>query len=154
MHIYRLTRRKYAYELDGKGAALSFNRWNSKGVAMVYTSSNRALAFAEVAVHLSFHQLPVDYVMIEIEVPDSIKIATLNSDLLELDWYRFPFHPSTQQIGDEFIKANKRTLLKVPSAVVQGEFNYLLNPNHKDFNLISIADVTEFRFDQRLYLRK
>jgi hypothetical protein len=24
--------------------------------------------------------------------------------------------------------------------------------NHKDFDLIAIADVAEFRFDQRLYL--
>ena len=72
MRVFRLSKRKYSKELNGKGAAKSGNRWNSKGTEIIYTAESRALAMAEVAVHLTLATLPSDYVMIEIEIPDNI----------------------------------------------------------------------------------
>lgn len=74
MRVYRLARQKYVDDLSGTGAALFGYRWNSKGVKMVYTAQSRALAMAEVAVHLSLISLPEDYMMITLELPDRISV--------------------------------------------------------------------------------
>jgi len=42
-------------------------------------------------------------------------------------------------------------VLKVPSAVVQEEYNYLVNPNHRDFHKVKIIAVEPFTFDERLF---
>jgi RES domain-containing protein len=43
-------------------------------------------------------------------------------------------------------------VLKLPSAVVPEEFNYVLNPAHPDFGKISIGKPRVFKADPRLGL--
>lgn len=150
MEVFRLTRAKYAHALSGKGAALFGNRWNSKGVEMIYTSQSRALAMAEVLVHITLNQLPKDYKMLCIDIPDLIKIQTLESLALPKHWHKSPPGIQTQEIGDEFMMKNKYCILKVPSAVVYGDYNFLINPYHKDFKKISIKSISAFPIDERL----
>jgi len=42
----------------------------------------------------------------------------------------------------------------VPSAKVRGDYNYLINPGHKDIYSIKIANTGEFGFDWRLFGEK
>ncbi|SEG27475.1 RES family NAD+ phosphorylase [Algoriphagus boritolerans] len=133
MRVFRLIRKKYGIELSGKGAALSGNRWNSKGTELIYCADSRALAMAEVAVHLSLSILPKDYVMVEIEIPISVSLSALTMDDLPPIWNSFPHLLDTQKIGDGFVAERKNCVLKVPSAVVPGDFNFLINPHHLDF---------------------
>jgi RES domain-containing protein len=78
VEVYRLSRERYANDLSGKGSALKGARWNSIGVELIYTATNRSLAMAEVAVHFTWATLPSDYCMITIHVPDSIAFKHLN----------------------------------------------------------------------------
>lgn len=149
MEVFRLTKAKYAKVLSGKGAALFGNRWNSKGVEMIYTSQSRALAMAEVLVHITINQLPKDYKMLSIDVSDVLKIQTLKNAELPMHWHKHPAGIKTQEIGDQFIMENKYCVLKVPSAVVFGDYNYLINPYHKDFKKITIKRITDFPIDER-----
>jgi len=151
MKVFRLSRKKYSKELSGKGASLSGNRWNSKGTEIIYCASSRALAMAEVAVHINLALMPNDYLMIEINIPDLIDIKQIQISDLPADWDLFPHILSTQKIGDEFIIENKYCAVKVPSAVVKGDVNYLINPYHKDFKLIEIDNSYSFPFDKRLF---
>jgi RES domain-containing protein len=151
MRVFRLSKEKYAKELSGKGASRSGNRWNSKGTEIVYTSESRALAMAEVAVHLTIATMPGDFVMMEIEIPDKVKIEEINIEDLPGNWNIHPPVPGTQKMGDRFIDAREQCVLKVPSAVVQGDFNYLLNPHHKDFKKIKIVQIAKFPFDKRIF---
>lgn len=151
MRVFRLSRRKYSTELSGKGAAKIGNRWNSKGTEIIYSAESRALAMAEVAVHLSLSMVPKDYVMIEIEIPDEINIKELKRKDIPEQWNIHPPIVSTQKIGDEFISAGEFCVLKVPSAVVEGDYNYLMNPHHNHFEKISIIEVKDFSFDQRIF---
>lgn len=151
MRVFRLSREKYAKDLSGKGAAIFGNRWNSKGVEMLYTAESRALAMAEVLVHLSLAALPDDYMMIEIDIPDFIQVELLDCNSLGENWNTNPLDPQTQALGDVFIRSNEKCGLKVPSAVVKGDFNYLLNPNHPEIDKIKIKSVTEFPFDKRVF---
>lgn len=151
MRVFRLIRKKHGIELSGKGAALSGNRWNSKGTELIYCADSRALAMAEVAVHLSLAILPKDYVMVDIEIPSYVSIAILSKEDLPANWSSFPHLLDTQRIGDGFVAELKNCVLKVPSAVVPGDFNFLINPYHPDFSAIRIVSQVDFPFDSRLF---
>ena len=151
MIVFRLSRKKYATALSGKGAAVYGARWNSQGVEMIYTAESRALAMAEVIVHLSLAMMPDDYQMLSILVPDSVSVEVLDTAILPKDWYVFPYTHKTQAIGDRFIYERHACILKVPSSVVNGDFNYLINPYHADFNMIEISEISDFAIDRRMF---
>lgn len=151
MIVYRLSRGKYEKDLSGKGAKIAGGRWNSKGIPLLYTAQSRALCSVEIAVHVPFGVLPKNYKLLTIEFPDSAKIQTLSKKEFPSGWKENPHPNSTQQIGDEFSQTGEYLVLKVPSVVVQGDFNYLLNPNHSDFVKVKIIDIEPFEFDNRLF---
>lgn len=151
MIVYRLARKKYSDDISGSGAELTGGRWNYKGTRMLYTSDSRALCTAEIAVHTPVGIIPRDYVLITIDLPDDVEYQEINDDELSKDWKRFPHSQSTQEIGDNFIKNNKYLFIKVPSAVVQGDYNVLINPSHRLFNSVEILKIENFDFDERLF---
>lgn len=151
MITYRLSKEQYCNNLSGKGAELSGGRWNSKGTAIIYTSGSRALCTAEVAVHTPVGIIPENYFLVEIELPDDSGIEEVSILKLPANWNQFPHSQETQEIGDQFIRANNLLVLKVPSAVVQGDFNYLINPRHTDFPTVKIKKTESFSFDERLF---
>lgn len=150
MRVFRLTRKKYSNDFNGFGAAKYGYRWNSKGTEIIYTAESRALAMAEVIVHLSLSSLPRNYVMMEIDIPASVKIEILLAGL-DTNWNMVPGVVSTQKFGDAFVNSNTSSVLKVPSAVVQGDYNYLINPKHKDFIKIKVVEEVSFPFDKRIF---
>ena len=151
MEAYRLSREKFATSLSGKGAALKGARWNSIGVELIYTASNRSLAMAEVAVHFTLATLPSDYMMITLFIQDDVSIQKINVSDLPIDWNTFPHPSTTQTIGDQFIADNEFCILQIPSAVTQGDYNILISPNHPDFKRIKIIAVDKFPFDKRIF---
>jgi RES domain-containing protein len=151
MEVFRLARKKYPVELSGKGASISGARWNSKGTEIIYCAQNRALSMAEVLVHLSLATLPNDFVMLTIAIPDDIFIEILDVTKLNIDWNVFPCTFETPLLGDDFIRRNEACVLKVPSAVVKGDFNFLINPYHADFYKIKIIEQNDFPFDKRIF---
>jgi RES domain-containing protein len=151
MKIYLLSRKKHANDLSGTGARLFGGRWNSRGINALYGAENISLAKLEVTVHLDLDIIPDDYFLIEIEIPENINIKVLEKEVLEADWNSIPHSESTQLIGDEFLDENQFLVLKVPSAIVPQEHNFILNPNHKNFSLIKITAIEKFTFDNRLF---
>lgn len=149
MLVYRLTRAKYKNQLSGKGSAIRGGRWNSPGIEMIYCSTNRSLAMAEVAVHLTIGTLPKDYFMLEIKIPDSIEPKTIAD--LPSNWNVFPHSSICKDIGDTFILDAEELILKVPSAVTQGDFNILINPVHPHFKKVKIKTAKPYSFDRRLF---
>ena len=151
MKVFRLSQKRYAYELSGKGAAIKGGRWNSSGVEMIYTAANRSLAMAEVAVHFSLATMPEDYMMITIEIPIDISILKLKTEDLPNNWNVFPHPNSTQKWGDKFVSNGKCLLMEVPSVVTKGDFNYLINVHQQDFEKVKIVEVEPFPFDRRIF---
>ena len=151
MKLYRLSKEKYKTDLSGIGAEKFGGRWNSKGIRMLYTSDSRALAKLEVAVHTTLHRIPKNYFLTVIEIPDQA-VINYDVDLLQRKkWKNNPPLKFTQTEGDTFIVANTGLALKVPSAIVAGDFNYLINPAHPDAKLVSIISVEKFEFDMWLF---
>lgn len=153
MIVYRLSKSKFSNDLSGRGAEKAGGRWNSKGVALLYTSQSRALCTTEIAVHVPLGCLPEDYEMVTIEVPDFAEITEVNPDDLSEKWKLFPHPQFTQKIGDRFAREEKVLILKVPSAIIKGDYNFLINPGHKDFEFVRILDIEPFEFDKRLFNR-
>ncbi len=152
MKVYRIEREKYLDKtLQGVGAALTEGyRWNSLNTYLVYTAESRALATLEVSVHLDFiEDLPTDRFYVEIEIPDEIEILELPIEQLPENWDSKPPILETQFIGDDFVSQKNAAVLKVPSAIVPPEFNYLINPNHPDSKKIKVISIQRLEFDSR-----
>ncbi len=146
---WRLTKTKHlATAWDGEGAKRVGGRWNSPGTAVVYASATLSLALAETLVHLPGGLLPA-YTAIPITFDESL-VRGLDSRELPGDWNAHPPPVSTQVIGDAWVAAAESPILRVPSVVVPGEFNYLLNPRHADFPRAGIGKAIPFPFDPRL----
>lgn len=126
-------------------------RWNSKGTELIYTATNRSLAMAEVAVHLSLASLPPDYKMLTLHLPDDLSILSLPIQELPPNWNEFPHPSSNQKFGDDFVRSGRACCLRVPSAVTKGDYNILINPRHEEFARIKIVFSEDFPFDQRLF---
>jgi RES domain-containing protein len=153
MIVYRLSKEKYKNDLTGSGAEKSGGRWNSKGTAILYTGQSRALCTTEIAVHAPLGIIPTNYWLTTIFFPDNIAILKIERNKLPNDWKSFPHPHATQVIGDKFITKGKFMVMEVPSAVVQGDFNYLLNPSHLLFSSVKITETELFEFDERLFTR-
>ena len=151
MEVYRLSTKKWSKSLSGKGAALKGARWNSPGTEIIYTASNKSLAMAEVAVHFTLANLPKDYMMITIFIPDDTSIKVIREKDLPKDWNSFPYNSATRIFGDEFINDNEYCLLKIPSAVTKGDYNILINTTHPEFKKIKIINIEPFPFDHRIF---
>jgi RES domain-containing protein len=136
-------------KLDGIGARRSGGRWNSKGVAMVYTSGTLALATLEKLVHVDPDLIPVGQVVLEINVPDRL-ITVLPRRRLQRGWRRMPPGPATQRLGDAWVGSGTSAVLAVPSAIVPRELNYVINPLHPDAARIKLVGRQPFSFDPRL----
>lgn len=153
MIVFRLSRSKFKSDLSGKGAELAGGRWNSKGVPMLYTSESIALCTVEIAVHMPLGIVPLDYHLVSIQLPDDVQIPEVKETDLPESWKSFPHGHVTQEIGDAFILSEKSLVLKVPSATVQGNFNFLVNPRHPYFNQVRILNSEPFEFDKRLFVK-
>lgn len=152
MLVYRIAKKEYVEDLSGTGAALYGGRWNPKGINMVYTSGNIALAYVEYFVH-NYHLLENIHVcMVSVELPKKISILEVFPEELPEKWYDQRSKIAvTQEIGKRFVQHTDVYVLKVPSAVVPGEFNYLLNPLKKEHQHTRIKETIDpLVYDKRL----
>gem|GEM_PF-89207 len=132
------------------GSRLYGGRWNRKGIGIIYTSETRALATLEYLVHLPLSLMPDDISISSIEIPDNIISREILISDLPINWRSWPAPTELAELGTRWVLSNETLLLRVPSAVVQHEFNILINPSHPDMKQVTILNIEEYRFDRRL----
>jgi RES domain-containing protein len=142
-------RRHLAAAFTGDGARVNPGRWNELGTPVVYTTCSLSLAAMEMLVHLGSTELLGNYAAIPVTFDERL-CRQLHLSLLPADWDSYPAPSSTHAIGASWIAEASSAVLAVPSAVVQVETVFLLNPRHCDFARIRIDDPKCFRFDARL----
>jgi len=148
MIIYRLANTQFKDDFKGEGAALFGGRWNSVGMPMFYASSHISLAVLELLVNkrtsayfnISFH-------LIEMQIPNNA-ILEISSQALKNKWQHDMEY--TQFIGDQFLQESQKWILQVPSAVIEEEHNYLVNPNHPNMTKMKINSSRSYKLDTRL----
>lgn len=147
MLVYRICLEKWSKELQASGAG---GRWNSKGRLVIYTAASRALACLENLVHRSGEGLNSSFKILTVEIPDTAKITEVNTSELDRNWFEFTNYAYCRNIGDKWIQNCDTLIMKVPSAIIPAESNYLINPSHSDFKKVKIAAIEEFKFDPRV----
>ncbi len=150
MELFRIAKTKHIDDLTGEGARIYGGRWNDKGVPLIYTSESRALAALEYLVHAPMVIAPTDLNIAQLVVPDSIIPQQLDITSLPPNWKSYPSPQTLAKIGNNWVLLNQSVLLRVPSAVIEQEFNILINPAHPDFKLIELLSAEPFVFDPRL----
>lgn len=147
---WRIVKARYAsIAFDGEGARRAGARWTSIGRKAVYVSSTVALATLEIVVHLDSTSPLFAYSLIQVGIPEPL-ITTVELATLPRNWRRYPAPPELRRIGDEWLGSRRSAALRVPSALVAVEYNYVLNPQHPDFPLITIGTPQSFPIDPRL----
>lgn len=137
------------WAFTGEGSARRGGRWNRPGTRVVYCAESRSLAAMEVLVHAD--EVGRLGMLRWIVIP-----VTLGADLIErpstfpTNWRDYPYGSHAQEFGSLWAREARTAALRVPSAVVPGEFNYLLNPAHPDFKHAKIGKPEPFSFDPRL----
>ncbi len=152
MLLYRLGRDRHKDTiLSGIGGEYAAGRWHVLGERIIYASPTRSLSLLEKLVHIEERvDLPSNLVFFTLEIPDSIQAENVPRKALGKYWNNVPYSPHTQSVFERFNKEKKSILMKVPSAIIKEEFNYILNPRHPDINLVKIKDLTPFNLDERL----
>src|ERR1700678_1456647 len=132
MQVWRLFREHLrSTAFTGAGGLYAASRWNHLETAMVYTATSRALAALEFFVNLQPDEAPDNLLMAEAIVPDA-SVEGLDVNLLPRNW-RALNNERCRDLGSEWARSLRSVALKVPSAVVDGDWNVLLNPRHADF---------------------
>jgi RES domain-containing protein len=135
--------------MSGGGAFRSGGRWNLPGTRVVYCAESRALAALEPLVHVEDMEdmAALEWRAIAVSLPaDSVE----RPGRFPGSWRSYPYQSATQKFGSDWARSLRSVALRVPSAVVPGEFNTLLNPGHPAFARLKVASPVPFRFDPRL----
>jgi RES domain-containing protein len=148
MIVFRLCSTRYASDLSGEGARLNGGRWNHIGTPCLYTSSSRALAVLEFSVNVNLARIQRHLSMVRLRIPDDIQEISISN--LPGDWKDSPAPASTRDLGNLLLNAATHPVIKIPSAVIPEEFNYLVNPGHPLLAECKILDVKDFIYDVRI----
>jgi RES domain-containing protein len=150
LRAYRITRREFASSIwSGVGARDYGGRWNSPGVAIVYAAESRSLAALEQLVHLIKPAVLRSFVVASVDF-DPSRVTRIDPAALPRDWASPVAPAALKRVGDDWSRSGRTPVIAVPSAVISGEWNYLLNPAHPEFPRLHRSDPEPFAFDPRL----
>ncbi|MXW17994.1 MAG: RES family NAD+ phosphorylase [Gemmatimonadetes bacterium] len=86
---------------------------------------------------------------LRVRIPEGV-VRTVDECGLPDGWAKPGLHPVTQEIGDRWLASRGSAVLRVPSAVVAGEVNYVLDPTHPGFAEVEAGGIEDYRFDSRI----
>ncbi len=153
MRVWRIATRAHS-ALDGEGARLYGSRWTSAGRPAVFASATLSLAALERFVHADPDLEARDLFAFAIEIPDHLAIESIDLRDLPSGWRTYPAPRALTRIGDAWLSGARTAILSVPSVVVPGERNFVLNPRHADFSRVKVQPPEAFRFDPRMWEKR
>ena len=154
MIVYRICKAKYAKTaFSGAGGLDAPGRWHHRGQPIIYTAATLSLAALECFVHLGRTDAKISLVYVQAVIPDSTATEIVDPASLTPNWRSSPPIEATMHLGTQWCVEARSAVIQVPSAIVPGEFTFLLNPRHPDFKLTRISIPEAFSFDSRLWKR-
>lgn len=150
MEVFRIAHQRFA-KLDGIGGVYHNGRWHHAGQPIIYSAGSRSLSMLERYIHEEGAGTLPQLVMLSIFIPDETHVDNISVADLKHDWYSNDdtVQIYTRQIGDEWLSSQRTSVLKVPSAIVPQEYNYLINPLLIERDQIKIIDKRAYNYEQR-----
>jgi RES domain-containing protein len=121
---------------------------------LLYTAASLALAVLEVLVHLEDEEVLADYSYASVQFDEAVVMPVEKIAQLPLDWREFPVPNAVRRIGNEWVRSGSSAVLRVPTAILPREFNYIINLEHEDARGIEYGSVERFVFDRRFVERR
>ena len=147
MIVYRISHSKYAATLSSSGVA---NRWNTIFQFVIYCSENISLCALELLAHTNGIRPAGEFKIMHIEILDEAEITLIDVAQLPENWFQLQSYTQTQTIGSNWYESKSTLLLKVPSAIIPSEFNFVINTLHPDFTKkVKLSAVKDFFWDNR-----
>ncbi len=149
MEVFRISQEAHATSLSTSGRA---NRWNTKGQQVIYTGSSRSLSSLELVVHRGAVQSAARYKVMVISVADDdYLIKQIQRNDLPANWRSLAGCSGLQRIGSAWYNNQESLILKVPSAIIVYEYNYLINAEHPDFSSkVQLVRTEDYFWGSRL----
>jgi RES domain-containing protein len=149
MEVFRIAKESFSKELTASGRA---NRWNIDDQFMIYTGSSRSLSTLELVVHKNAVQPSMKYKVMIISIADEENLfMQILQENLPKSWRSMIAYPELQQLGSEWYQNETSLVLKVPSAVIPKEYNYIINTKHPDFkSKVFLVRTEDYFWDDRL----
>src|SRR5260370_31472658 len=153
MRLWRLSSARRARDFSGGYGLLHSGRWNTPGRPVTYCATVPSLAALEKRVHATDPGLLPSLMMVEYDAPDDLPQRVLDVATLPTDWT--VREVDTQRIGDHWLDSLAETLLIVPSVIMPlaaaPERNVLINHRHARAADITVASISPFTLDPRLF---
>jgi RES domain-containing protein len=146
MLAYRIVFKVFGRDLTASGFE---GRWNSEGNKVIYAAGSIAIAFLENIVRRQGVGFNDDFKIMIVEIPDRLRIDSIDIEALH-HWRNFRDYSYCQSLGDAWYHKSATPVLKVPSAILPHESNFVINAAHPDFNKIRIIETTELVPDARI----
>ncbi len=149
MEVFRISKEAYSGELSSSGTA---GRWNLRRQQVIYAGSSRSLASLELVVHKGVVVPTERYRVMVISIADDdYLVKQLQIKDLPRNWRTFAAYPMLQKIGSDWIRSKDSLILKVPSAVIPYEYNFIINTEHPEFSSkVHLVRIEEYFWDSRL----
>lgn len=147
--VWRITTRRFVDQaFSGEGARLYGGRWNRVGQSVIYSAESRSLALLEMRVQ--DEPLRAHYVLIPVYLPSHVSMETWDANALPRGWRTQANREILKLIGSDWLHQLRTCVLRVPSAVVPAEFNFLINPLHPDFKHVTLGPPETLDTDTQL----
>jgi RES domain-containing protein len=149
MRLWRIAQRKYALDKLCAGTALYGGRWNPVGMPALYCGESVAITALEKLVHIGATPLP-PLVLVAVDISDPALVYEPGSAALPHGWDELPMSAAAQSFGATWLTQGTELAMKIPSAIVQEDSNFVINPTHPDYAHVSLTIIRPFTFDVRL----
>jgi len=149
LKLYRICRNIYDPK-DSTGANIISGRWHTLAQRVLYFSSSLALCILELKANsVSFEAIRKGFHYIKLETDiDSFSIEEVSESFYSGDWAWNK--QLTQDFGSEWYKKSRTLILKVRSAVLPTDANFILNAAHTDFSKLKFPKPLEIPLDPRV----
>lgn len=154
MRLWRIEKSIFAQEVrSGNGARIYGGRWNSPGRPAIYCAGSLSLAMLEVLAHVSTEEDAGEKrVFFTVDIDDKWMEEIATTDLPRNWRSALNVGPCRRQ-RDAWLSRGHSVALRVPSALVAGEFNCILNPAHPHYRKATLWSAGKpLRMDSRLFL--
>jgi RES domain-containing protein len=147
MIVYRIAHLSVSDLLSGSGKE---GRWCAAGRKVIYCASSVALCCLESLLRRSGLGFSTDFQTVFYKIPDDVPLEEVMISSLRADWRLRSNYPYCQTIGHDWYDQPRSLVLKVPSALIPEEYNYVIKTTAPNIDQIKVIDHKIFLPDERL----